>query len=170
MSEPGNAPAPPKRMLGPMLLWSAAIVAALALTWFIGAVAVPHYKTWTILKEGANTWSWDYPGAIERLGGPERAAAKLRAYLRLPKFFAPHRWVALVLLWMSDRSSIPELIRALGDTDESTREVAARILGSIGPDARIAVPALERALQDENPGVRSAAAEALKQIRGEEKK
>jgi HEAT repeat protein len=60
---------------------------------------------------------------------------------------------------------LPSLIKALGDEEESyVREVAARLLGEIGPDAESAVPALEKATKDESDEVREAATEALKRI------
>jgi hypothetical protein len=59
---------------------------------------------------------------------------------------------------------IPALVRALRETTQPDRAMAARALGKIGPAARDAVPALCDALKDESAYVRIATAEALGHI------
>jgi HEAT repeat protein len=59
--------------------------------------------------------------------------------------------------------AVPYLIDALFGCSE-TRELAARALGSIGPDAKAAVPALTARLGDRYADARKAVAEALKRI------
>jgi len=164
VTEPASQP----RTWRPMAFWSAGILLALGLAWFVAAVVVPHYPTWRIVREGASTWNWDYSGAVTRLGGSERAKAELRFYLKMPPFIAPHRAVALQLLYMTGWRSTSDFASALQETDDATREWAARILGYIGPDATAARPALEHALNDPAQRVRAAAAEALKKIGSQE--
>lgn len=58
----------------------------------------------------------------------------------------------------------PALVSLLGHEDVNVREVAARSLGEIGPDARAAVPALLQAFRDIRISVRGRAAVALGRI------
>jgi HEAT repeat protein len=53
------------------------------------------------------------------------------------------------------------LVRALTDRDPTVREAAAKGLGQIGPDPKVAVPALMEATKDKNEWVRGAAIAAL---------
>ncbi len=60
--------------------------------------------------------------------------------------------------------AVPRLSDLLQDRDPEVRQVAARILARIGPDAAAAVPDLIELLQDPHPQVRRAAVRALGQI------
>ena len=105
--------------------------------------------------------------AIEELGGPARAARRLGAYLRLPRWFAAHRHHAADVLGGCGAAGVGKLVRALADDDARVRAWAIRSLGKIGPDAREAVPALEALGKDASPGARAEIEEALAKIRGE---
>ena len=105
--------------------------------------------------------------AIDRLGGPERAAAKLDLYLRLPRMFTDRRGRAALTLGRCGRPAVPGLIRALSDPDSNVRFYAAQGLGRMGPDAAATIPALEKMLQDEDQSLRRAAEVALTRICGE---
>ena len=59
---------------------------------------------------------------------------------------------------------VTALIPALAAEDRIVRQVAAEILGRLGPDAQAAIPALVRALHDSHGWVREAAAQALQKI------
>jgi len=65
--------------------------------------------------------------------------------------------------------AVAPLIEALNNADANIREVAARILGNIGPQAVEAVPALTTALKDPDRRVRIQAAVALGRIGPEAK-
>ena len=108
---------------------------------------------------------------IKELGGPARAARRLGAYLRLPRWFAAHRHHAADVLGGCGAAGVPELVRALDDGDARVRAWAIRSLGKIGPDAREALAPLERMLAAPaplRPAARKAIEEALARIRGEE--
>jgi len=62
------------------------------------------------------------------------------------------------------KSTVPALMKALGDESVSIRVGAADALGSIGTTSEEAVSALERALRDDVPRVRTRAADALGRI------
>jgi len=62
-------------------------------------------------------------------------------------------------------SSVPALIRALGDSDRRVRVRAVAALGGLGPDAQPAAPALVGCLKDEDPAVRREAIGALLAIK-----
>lgn len=66
---------------------------------------------------------------------------------------------AVVLGKLRDARSVPSLLRALGDDNETVRGLAAQVLGDVG-DAR-AIAALERAQHDSSPFVRDKARGAL---------
>lgn len=61
-------------------------------------------------------------------------------------------------------AAVPELAKLLHDSDPAVRQMSARILARIGPEAAEAVPDLEQLLADEHPQVRRSAARALGQI------
>jgi len=105
-----ETPAPP-RTWRPMLLWTAAILAAAALAWLIGTAA-DRTRQWRQVRgvvEGLRgrhdldppptlPAEASYQGAVQELGGPERAAPRLRRYLALPPRLAPHQDLAAELL------------------------------------------------------------------------
>jgi hypothetical protein len=66
---------------------------------------------------------------------------------------------ALVLGRLHDERSVPSLMRALADANETVRGLAAQVLGDLG-DAR-AIAALERAQHDSSSFVRDKARQAL---------
>ena len=107
-----------------------------------------------------------------RFRGPERAARRLRTYLRMPRWAAPDKVEAVYLLGDCGEKAVPILIVALGDPPwatpadpnndvPGTREIAADALRRIGPAAEEAVPALMRRLHDEDGWVRWSATRAL---------
>ena len=59
------------------------------------------------------------------------------------------------------KSSVPELRKALGDTDAYVRVAAARYLATVKPEAAAAVSELLKALNDNDEYVRFSAAKAL---------
>ncbi|MBW4512453.1 MAG: HEAT repeat domain-containing protein [Scytonematopsis contorta HA4267-MV1] len=61
-------------------------------------------------------------------------------------------------------SSVPDLIKAIGNQDKQVRMIAITALGSIGSNASSAVSALIKAFQDDDVDVRIAAADALGDI------
>ncbi|MEK6237744.1 MAG: HEAT repeat domain-containing protein, partial [Planctomycetales bacterium] len=63
-------------------------------------------------------------------------------------------------------AAIPHLIEALENPDGRVREIAASVLGKIGPPAKAATPALVRLTRDPFYPVRSAAIRALDEIDG----
>lgn len=183
MSEPEAKPPATWR---PLILWSAAIVLALALAWFVGAVVIPAYQVHSTIRnihailyrptsEPLNADSF-----VKVLGGPEHAARKLSIYLRLPKKLIcrtrpppdDERAIAIELLAACGKPGVGPLIREMKHPEPYMRMLAASALGRIGPDARAAVPALIEALADNengdetddwlpSPPVCSIAAEAL---------
>lgn len=66
-----------------------------------------------------------------------------------------------------NKVTVPALIDLLSDADEHTRNMAAFVLGEIGPAAPAAIPALKaRALNDSDDEVRAMARRALRKIEG----
>ncbi|MDY6831831.1 MAG: HEAT repeat domain-containing protein [Thermodesulfobacteriota bacterium] len=63
-------------------------------------------------------------------------------------------------------SAIPELQKALRDSNPDVRVMAAQTLGKIGPDARSALPDLVDVLDDDRYEVRAAGADAIEKIIG----
>lgn len=177
-----SRPADTKRWLLPMVLWTAGLLLVLGLVWLIAAVGVPAYQAHEAvshtaeIKSGLRTLdgvpyhppslSMD-EATMEALGGPERAAAKLDLYLRLPRVFTDRRGKAVQFLTTCGQPAIPGLTRALSDPDSAVRFYAAEGLGHMGREAAVAIPALEKMLQDEDKSLRHAAETAIQRIRGE---
>jgi len=167
-------PAPTWR---PMALWSAGILLALGLAWFVGAVAVPAWRTRAVLSDlaASSVWrmrttslplDWSFAdkqalagNAIAALGGPERAIGRLRLYLRLPARLAPQREAAVFTLTLCGQGAAGDLT-ALARRPE-TAFYAFCGLSFLGPSAH---PALEAALRSPDPQARRLAASALAEL------
>jgi len=151
--------ATPVRTWGPMILWTAGILAALGLAWPVGAVAVPVWRTRAIVRE-YNKMADPVPeGAIRRLGGPDEAAQQLGVFIRMPDWFtgrdspvggagSEEKAFAVELLARCGRPAVRPLIRALKTGAPAVRLNAARALAVIGPEAEEAAPHLIVALDD----------------------
>ena len=188
--EPAPAKPAAPRIWRPMILWTAAILAALGVAWFIGAVAVPVWQTRAAVQavyDKLSPWyevggigvdsqrTSERQAAVERLGGPDLAARRLGFYLMLPEWTDSKRRLIPILdhgsreeaykiLGFCGRSGLPPLVRSLGDPRSGWRFEAARALGNIGPAAGEAVPELAKVLNDGDRLLRWAATLALGQI------
>jgi HEAT repeat protein len=143
-----------------MAAWTAGILLALGLAWFVGAVAVPVVRAHLALSSLSRA---DIAEAdvIERLGGRLPACRALSLHLRCPGFDARERGMAAWLLKYCGSDAVPPLRRAMGDDQWYVRRCAALALGEIGPGARAAEPELGRALRDNVPDVQLHAAWAM---------
>jgi len=159
----GQTPAQPRGNLRGAVLWSAGILLALALAWFIGAVAVPCYQTAETIRVHAEN-GMDHQEAVGALGGPEHTLAKVRIYLALPRKLAPRKAYAAEMLAFCGQPAIPTLTQALRDGDELLRFCSVRALARMGPEAAPAVPALMVALDDPSEDVRRCAIGAMWRI------
>jgi hypothetical protein len=141
-----------------MILWTAAILAALALAWLIGVVAVPVWQ----LRNYLQTCPQPEP-VVNRLGGPHRALWRLRLYTSLPEWIAPAGERAVYVLGWCGPEAMPALMKSLNSPRTAVRELAAAAIacGPLGPQARDAVPALKPALKDPDENLRIRAAQAL---------
>jgi HEAT repeat protein len=150
-----------------MILWSAGIVLALGLAWFVGAVVVP---VWQVRRAIEAPSALNGAGAtfgatvIGRLGGPEKAIAKIGIYLRLPEYIAKDRWAAAGNLRYCGSRAVPLLIMALRHNDAEVRSAAAIALAQMEPAPTEAAAALAVALHDQAPGVRLHAVWALAEM------
>lgn len=77
-------------------------------------------------RPGPDQISWDE--AVERLGGEERAAARLAFYLDLPVRLAPEKWRATDLLYRCGDPSVDVFLRLLEDRDPIVRSRAGSAL------------------------------------------
>jgi len=167
-----------------MVLWTAAILAALGLAWFIGAVVVPVMQ----VRSAGLAWSEEQRGAdmalgaelhVQRLGSPAQAASRIRTYLHWSRLLPgakagfprngvgnPRR-VALYLLTECGAAGVPVLLEHTSDRDADVRwnaviNIRALVeLGSRTERTRAAVPALIMLLDHPEAPFRSLAAEAL---------
>jgi hypothetical protein len=215
----GETP-PRRRTWLPMAVWTAAIVAALALVWGGASLYATLREVRTALVEvHARIVSSIDDGSsekrISRLGGPQRAVRKVALYRRLSwlptvraQVFVKDRgaehnaianllqecgpagmrvliedlgdknanvrcWTALALANTEQESreaAVKALIGTVEDPDRDVRWAAMQALVMLGPQNKAALPALEK-LRDK-PGGPSGPwlEEAIKMIRGEEKK
>jgi HEAT repeat protein len=76
------------------------------------------------------------------------------------------RPIAAEALWQINKhpAAVPALVEALQDRDNWISSPAARSLGRIGAEAKVAEAALVEALRDEDEGVRTSAAQSLKKL------
>jgi hypothetical protein len=127
---------PPVRTWRPMILWSAGILPALSLAWFVAAVVVPVWQVRSIVTSGEE--AEDSAGAytmmtqdIERLGGKEQAAMRFGFYLRLPDWIAPQKPGAALLLEGCGQAGIPPLAVCLDTRDPDLRQATVQSLRMI---------------------------------------
>jgi hypothetical protein len=106
-----------------------------------------YYRGWPLSKALSQA-----TGKI--LEGMERDAPKLEKDL-----------LAIKSWRQKSGSTVPALIRALGDSDRRVRVRAVAALGKLGPEAQSAAPALVGCLNDEDPAVRREAIGALLSIK-----
>ncbi len=161
----GDAPRPAWRSA---LLWVLGIVLPLGLVVFCAAAWSWHRNTEAVLEvcqnyRKAKTGVLTEEEAIRRLGGPERAAARLGIYLRLPKRFAPRSGEAFTVLGNCGDAAVPQLAGFLKSGDAGLRNDAATALGWTA--GRAAIPHLLAALKDPDRGVRISAARSLEKHR-----
>jgi HEAT repeat protein len=173
VTEPADQPVKPLRTWRPMILWTAGILLALGLVWFVGAVAIPVLRLRAEVHETLPDYrmgeSSEYyrpgdettGGYVHGLGGPERAAEVLANYLRLPGWLAPRKQpAAYVLRHCKQETAGPVLIQVLGtERDGLVRSAAAEALGNFKSEAIAA--ALRTALLDPSGRVRCDAAFSL---------
>jgi hypothetical protein len=139
-----------------MLLWTAAILAALGLAWFIGAVVVPVWQTREALSRSRRLAN-STVHTFERLGGPRAAARKLALFLRMPRWCRQERSQggtvdggieAVFLLAGCGEPGGKALARALDHRDTAIREAAANIIMGMGWEQPEAAQALIRKAND----------------------
>ena len=171
MPEPTDQPAKPLRTWRPMVLWTCAILLALGLAWFIGAVVVPVWQTSLVVSDCAADQDFfsmsrpfDFEKAIERLGGADKARHRLEVYLRLLRPAAEHRGVAIFLLGHCGEKAVPFLLSALSDPDSDVREKTLWALQETGLPPGEDVSSLLLVLRDNDEGLRATAAFALGQV------
>lgn len=178
-AEPTAAAKPP-RTWRPMVLWTAAILAVAALAIFVATVVVPtwqlrstviavHESVASVEGGGGRLHSSDEDElfgkhGVERLGGPGKAAQRLRRYLRMSDALAPHKEIAVRLLGRCGEDGLPGLVEALQGRDIGCRRWAAFVLGSLGPKARPALPALMSALKDPDSALPYCAVKSIGEI------
>ena len=129
MPEPTEQAAKP-RTWRPMVLWTAGILLALGLAWFVAAVAVPYAQVRAFMVKGDGP----SPEQVRRLGGPEKAGRKTVWYLRLPQAIAPrlcersNEWGMVGYLRNLGQHGVPCLIQLVRD-DRQDRQVWVYLLG-----------------------------------------
>lgn len=119
-------------------------------------------------RVGARLFSWATgrntvryrSAAAKALGilGPEAEAAIPELIKALHDSETQVSWDAASALGRVGRPAVPELMRALADSSSYVRHCAAYALGEIGAAAEPAVPALIESLMDTNRDVRASAA------------
>jgi hypothetical protein len=167
------------------ILWTAGILLALALAWFVGTVVVPIWQVHRALKgRSSSVWvartirktaffenshsgggTWLPENLREELGGKENAAKQLRVYLAMPRRLAPKRVEAICVLGACGAHGVRPLIRQLSSTAADMRCAAACALGEIGSEATEAIPFLELLAKDPDGDTQVAAEVAISRIR-----
>jgi HEAT repeat protein len=117
MPEPTDPPAKPLRTWRPMILWSAGIVLALGLAWFIGAVVVPVWRTSRVLAAHTDTGGElrvdDEEAFVRQLGGQANLISLMELYTRMPTIIAGDRYLAAWSLGCGGEDALPAIRRAL---------------------------------------------------------
>jgi hypothetical protein len=166
VTEPAAQLPKPLRTWRPMAAWTAAILLALGLAWFVAAVVVPAWRVRAevlpVMVQAADMREEPGDYVIQSLGGGSDAARKLGAYLRLPALLARHRRLASAILGQCGHYACSELARCSEDQDCDVRREAIEALGRLR-SAQAVVP-LIRGLGDNDERIRAIAASALGDI------
>jgi hypothetical protein len=167
MPEAGDQPAKPLRTWRSKIFWTAGILLALGLAWFVGVVAVPVWQVRSFVKgmpDPANMNALPHPSS------PARIARGVGIYLWLPESWAPNKeWAALLYGRCGERAT-PGLLAALDHRDERVRLVAIMQLGYLADLHRLGnkspevALALIKGLGDGNLVGRWGSAESLAKI------
>ena len=132
MPEVTDQSAKPPRTWRPMVFWTASILLAPGLAWFVGAVVVPVWQVHRFLteydKRAASSILPFFPPSVEILGKRDSAARKLSTYLRLPDCIAKHRRSAIICLGDCGPAATPALRRMTGSPDIELRAAALMVL------------------------------------------
>jgi len=161
----------------PMAMWSAGILLALGLVWFVTAVVVPVWQVRKIAPlytppsyDGMDSFLWelDWGQFRQPYWGDPAPAKNVELYLRMPDWVAPSKESAVCMLYDCGQGGVPVLARALENRRVPVRMASAVVLRRFGPRACQAVPALVRKLEDEDSQVRAVVASALRKFQGEE--
>jgi hypothetical protein len=122
------------------------MLAALGAAWFVGAVAWPIWHTRAVVRAvaadtgGALSLAAEGTilgvGGVWKLGGPETAARRLAAYVRLPTWLAAESGCALMMLRACGKPGNTQLLKLLGGGDPALSRQAALTLGWIGERPR----------------------------------
>lgn len=138
------------------------IVAILGMALFVGLWVIPFVKISNFVADyPVGPWAQK---AIVRLGGKGRVARRLTTYLRLPRWLAPKKKSAVVLLSYCGEPAVDILVETLGKNAPDLRLMAVVSLSRLKSHARNAVPALIRALRVDDEFFRSLVAGALGSI------
>jgi len=177
MPDVAEQPAKPPRTWRPMAAWTAAILLALGLAWFIGAVVVPY---WQVRRAVASRLERNEVGyedgpdyrkhgaeIVESLGGAAAAARKTRGYMIRSGLPAPHREEAVWILGFCGKEAYTDVLNLLEDQDPLVRESAGRALYDMFEfeDGSWQKPLLA-SLRANDPTERRRAAEGLGAIAG----
>jgi hypothetical protein len=118
MTTPAPSQQMPKpRTWRPMAAWTAGILLALGLAWFVGAMVLPVWQVRTILMDKGNYQMGSLNVDVARLGGKESSARTLSIYMQLPDKLAPRkRWCVRLLEECGDYG-VPAIKKALRSSD-----------------------------------------------------
>ncbi|HOX08413.1 MAG TPA: hypothetical protein PK280_18605 [Planctomycetota bacterium] len=174
MTEPADQPAKPLRTWRPMAAWTAAILLALGLAWFVGAVVVPVWQ----VNNAVNDLERSQPAKVHYLGlasaiegrlldNPREAARKTRLYIRLLRPSGDRESAAYLLLQICDGRSVVAALDGITDSNPLIRLASVEGLRDCELGNRITevIAALELAATDRHEDVRSAADYSLQTVR-----
>ena len=170
MTEPTERATKPLRTWRPMAAWTAGILLALGLAWFVGAVVVPYAQVRSAIRdllEHADTYEDDHSAhehhteVVQSLGGPEAALRKVRFYLRLPRPLAPHPEEAAGILGDCGPAGFLAAFDLLDDEDRAVQERAGLALLGMMEFDDWGMEQLSKSLKHGNPAVRRRAARGL---------
>jgi HEAT repeat protein len=156
-----STPPKPLRTWRPMIFWTAGILLALGLAWFVGAVVTPYLQVRAALARARGSKYANIGNELTAMGSQEDAARRLSFYLNLPHWMADDKLTALAFLRQCGPSATPPLVRLLNERSFPNRAEVAWCLGQMGDEAGLAVPSLVAALGDESEGLRFESARSL---------
>ena len=142
----GHGPVGRYRTSKSLTMWvSVAMLAAIGLFWFGGAIVWPLWQVESTLS-GAGVGTGDLPGkgedVVERLGGADNAARKLRLYFRAPGSVGSHKVRAVLLMGYCEDQCVDDLFAVRQHSNPQVRNAVWTALYHAGPHASQLIPNL----------------------------
>jgi Tol biopolymer transport system component len=163
--DPLRNPPPKLRFRKIYVLWGVALTLLLGLGLFCWLVVAPLVRvrsvTAVLLERQRVRQRFPVREFVEELGGPEKAAATLHLYARLPDRIAPRRRVAVHIMSACGEHAVPRFFDLIEQSDGKVQKQAIGQLGNVAANNPKVWPRFIELLKDRDSKVREHTVSAI---------